>query len=72
MSKSIKVIACLAFVVFLALAVTKIEATRFIEYPDLIAGDHSLGCNKLHPQTCKKQEANPYRVGCIKKKRCRT
>lgn len=36
MSKSIKVIVSLVFVVFLALAATNIEAARYIEYPSLL------------------------------------
>ncbi|CAH8256235.1 unnamed protein product [Arabidopsis lyrata] len=64
MSKSIKVILSLALVVFLALATTKVEATRYISYPSINTGDHAPHCDKAHPHTCWKKEANPYRRGC--------
>ena len=64
MSKSIKVILSLALVVFLALAATKVEATRYITYPAIDRGDHAVHCDKAHPNTCKKKQANPYRRGC--------
>ncbi|XP_018464858.1 protein RALF-like 9 [Raphanus sativus] len=68
-SKTIKVIFSMALVVFLALAATKIEA-RYIDYGALHHGDPSFGCSKLHPQFCKKQEANPYARGCETIERC--
>ena len=71
MSKSIKVILSLALVVFLALAATKVEATRYITYPAIDRGDHAVHCDKAHPNTCKKQVANPYRRGCGTIERCR-
>ncbi|VYS49669.1 unnamed protein product [Arabidopsis thaliana] len=71
MSKSIKVILSLALVVFLALAGTKVEATRYITYPAIDRGDHAVHCDKAHPNTCKKKQANPYQRGCEKINRCR-
>ncbi|VYS49668.1 unnamed protein product [Arabidopsis thaliana] len=65
MSNSIKVILSLALVVFLALAGTKVEASvRYITYPAIDRGDHAVHCDKAHPNTCKKKQANPYRRGC--------
>ena len=69
MSKSVKMIFSLVLVVFLALAATNVEA-RYINYRDL-GSDHSLNCDKAHPITCKKQEANPYQRGCERGERCR-
>ncbi|CAH8256233.1 unnamed protein product [Arabidopsis lyrata] len=71
MSKSIKVILSLALVVFLALASIKVEATRYITYPSINHGDHATHCDKAHPNTCKKKEANPYKRGCEILERCR-
>ncbi|KFK40689.1 hypothetical protein AALP_AA2G028700 [Arabis alpina] len=70
MSKNLKVILSFVFLVFLALAATKVEAGRFINYGDLNSGDHSLRCDKRFPQTCKKHEANPYHRGCETVERC--
>ncbi|XP_018455390.1 protein RALF-like 9 [Raphanus sativus] len=70
MAKTIKVIFSLAFVVFLAFAATNIEA-RYISYFGLHKGDPEFGCSKLHPQFCKKVQANPYRRGCEASQRCR-
>ncbi|CAN7037738.1 hypothetical protein BRARA_B00540 [Brassica rapa] len=71
MSKSIKVIVSLAFVVFLAFAATKIEAARTIDYAALDK-DHALACDKLNPKTCKKQEMSHYSKGCEQSEHCRT
>lgn len=70
MAKTIKIIFSLAFVVFLAFAATNVEATRYIGYDALRHGDHEFGCSKLHPQFCKKVQANPYRRGCEAIERC--
>ena len=80
MSKSIKVIVSLAFVVFLALAATKmeatrtisIEATRSISYGAIYSGDHAIGCDVHHPQNCQRKEANHYHEGCQNNQHCRT
>ncbi|WZZ13414.1 hypothetical protein YC2023_106503 [Brassica napus] len=69
MSESIKVIVSLFLVVLLALAATQTES-RYINYHAL-HGDHSLICDKAHPNTCKKEEANPYTRGCETIDRCR-
>ncbi|KAF3537888.1 hypothetical protein F2Q69_00018797 [Brassica cretica] len=71
MSKSIKVIVSLAFVVFLAFAATKIEAARTIDYHVIEKGDHAFGCDRLHPQSCKKQAASHYHKGCEESQHCR-
>ncbi|ESQ29280.1 hypothetical protein EUTSA_v10024096mg [Eutrema salsugineum] len=70
MSKSLKVILSLVFIVFLALAATKIEA-RAINYRDLIRGDHGMPCDKAKPGSCTKQPANPYKRGCEESQHCR-
>ncbi|CAA7029743.1 unnamed protein product [Microthlaspi erraticum] len=70
MSKNLKVVLSLVFLVFFALAATKLEA-RAIDYRDLYRGDHARACDKAHPETCKKQQANPYTRGCEKTNRCR-
>ena len=70
MSKSIRVIFSLVIVVFLALSATKIEA-RYIDYGALHNGDPSFGCSELHPQFCKKDEANHYSRGCEPGEHCR-
>ncbi|CAH2047899.1 unnamed protein product [Thlaspi arvense] len=70
MSKSVKVILSLFLVVFLAFAATNIEA-RAINYRDLNNGDHSSGCDKANPATCKKRPVNPYNRGCEESHRCR-
>ncbi|CAN6971349.1 protein RALF-like 9 [Brassica rapa] len=69
MSESIKVIVSLFLVVLLALAATQTES-RYINYHAL-HGDHSLICDKAHPNTCEKEEANPYTRGCETIDRCR-
>ncbi|KAJ4877291.1 P-loop nucleoside triphosphate hydrolases superfamily protein with CH (Calponin Homology) domain [Raphanus sativus] len=46
-----------------ALTTTNVEATRYIGYDALRHGDHEFGCSKLHPQFCKKVQANPYTRG---------
>ncbi|VVA93808.1 unnamed protein product [Arabis nemorensis] len=72
MSKSLKVILSLALIVFMALAATKVEAGRYINYRDLDGGDHARMCDKRFPETCKKHQANPYHRGCENIERCRT
>ncbi|CAN8245113.1 unnamed protein product [Cochlearia groenlandica] len=70
MSKTLKTIVSLALLMFLAFAATNVEA-KVIDYRDLYRGDHSKMCDKAHPETCKKEVANPYRKGCELIKRCR-
>ena len=72
MSKSIKVIVSLAFLVFLALAATKIEAARHIEYPPIRSGDAAHGCDVHHSKKCEKREANHYHRGCESNEHCRS
>lgn len=70
MSKNRKVVLSVVFLVFFALAATSIEA-RAIDYRDLYRGDRAKACDKAHPETCKKQPANPYKRGCEIANRCR-
>lgn len=70
MSKSIKVIVSLVFVVFLALAATNIEAARYIEYPSLFKGNHALHCDGTNTKKCERKEANPYDRGCTVSQHC--
>ncbi|EOA34830.1 hypothetical protein CARUB_v10022412mg [Capsella rubella] len=72
MSKSVKFILSLVLVVFLALAATKTEASKFIDYGDLKRGDHSRNCDRARPESCQKEQVNPYRRGCEKSQRCRS
>ncbi|CAA7029741.1 unnamed protein product [Microthlaspi erraticum] len=72
MSKNLKVVLSLVFLVFLALVATTTEARdpKYIDYRGIAAGDHARNCDKARPWTCKKDDANDYSRGCTKENRC--